>query len=1059
MFRPLATRNPRRAFPRSIRIISLALLWLAGLLTSPAQSDEFRAFWVDAWGAGFQTASQVNTLTNDLRKGNFNAVVPQARRRGDAFYNGVYEPKNAGLAAGFDPLADLVAKCHDTNYGPAIEVHAWLVTYHIWQGTTPPPQPTHPLNLHPDWLLQDINGNKLIDNEYTFDPGHPDVQRHTFNVAMSIITNYDVDGINFDYIRYSSAAEGYNPVTVARFNQRFGRAGQPATSDELWKQFRRDQVTGLLRKIYLHAIAVKPQLKVSCDTITWAPGPTSLAAWYSSSAAWNSVLQDWRGWMAEGIMDLNLPMTYFAQSGNYTRDWTNWNNFIKDQQYNRHAAIGPGTYLNSTADAITQMRYSRVPSPAGNFARGVIGYSYRVPSNDGVPRATFINALVNPSAYDSTTPPLFAAPANIPVMPWKIAPTTGHLMGTITGDFPTNVLDGAVVSLTGPVNRAQTNDATGFYGFVDLPPGNYTVTASYAGYLSRSTNVAISAGVVATRDLNLSIQGPPAIVAPPQSRTNYVGLPVSFAVSASGTAPLFYQWRKDGAALPAATNLAYEISATTTNDAGDYTVVVTNSFGAITSAVATLTIVVPAASDRALPLWALAPGQRDYLNTGDSQRGLAFDPLRNHLLLVSRANGNNIQVLDANTGADLHSLDLGGGLVSGGTYAVNLVGVADDGAVYVGNLTTSGATSAFRLYRWANDDPDTTPTLAYSGNPIAATAERWGDTLAVRGAGADTQILIGSRNGTNAVLFTTANGVTFTPQPLAIAGGVNGMFGLGLAFGADNTFWGKATALPLRQIGFDAATGAGAVLQSFNLPNTIGPIGFSPSLNLLGGIAIETPDNLKLYEWPGLGAPQLIATNAFLTDNANANAVGAVTFSANRVFALDCNNGIIALQILPPLRAPALLTQPTNQTAKLGAAVTFSVAADGVPAPSYQWYFNAAPIPGATGDFFTRDPAQWEHAGDYFVTVSNTAGSLTSSTATLTLLPLAPLWLQQILPLPDGRMTLVVTGEPGYSYTVERSTNLNFWQEITNLPNPTGISSFTDADATNHDRNFYRARQ
>ena len=72
----------------------------------------------------------------------------------------------------------------------------------------------------------------FIGNEYTFDPGHPDVQRHTFNVAMDIVTNYNVDGINFDYIRYSGINDGYNPVTVARFNQRFGRTGQPDIDED-----------------------------------------------------------------------------------------------------------------------------------------------------------------------------------------------------------------------------------------------------------------------------------------------------------------------------------------------------------------------------------------------------------------------------------------------------------------------------------------------------------------------------------------------------------------------------------------------------------------------------------------------------------------------------------------------------------------------------------------------------------------------------------------------------------------------------------------------------------
>jgi uncharacterized lipoprotein YddW (UPF0748 family) len=1212
--------------------LALGLLLLLVTPQSPAQTNELRAFWADAWGTGFQTASQVTTLTNDLRTGKFNAIFPQVRRRGDAFYNGVYEPKNSGLSPSFDPLADLIAKCNNLSYGPKIEVHAWIVTYHIWQGTTPPTQPTHPFNLHPDWLLQDVNGNTLIGNEYTFDPGHPEVQRHTFNVAMSIITNYNVDGLNFDYIRYSSSNEGYNPVTVARFNQRFGRTGQPAPTDALWKQFRRDQITGLLRKVYLYSLAVKPHVKISCDTITWAPGPTSLASWYSSAAAWNSVLQDWRGWMEEGIMDLNLPMAYFAQSGAYTVSWTNWNNFTKDHQYNRHAAIGPGIYLNSTADAITQMRYSRVPSPSGNSARGVIGYSYRVPNNDGVSRASFLNALVNPSGYDPVAPPMFAQPATVPVMPWKTAPTTGHLKGILTGNQPTNFLDGAVVTISGPVNRAQTNDPTGFYGFVDLPPGNYTVTASFAGYLNAVTNVTISPGVVATRDLSLALQGPPAIAAPPQSRTNYVGTLASFTVSASGASPLAYQWRKDNVPLPAATNSTYTIAPVTTNDAANYTVVVTNSFGAITSSVASLTVIVPKPNTRTLPLWEIAADSRSYLTSGNTERGLAFNPANGHLLVVSRAGGTGVYVLNSTNGADLYALNLGAGVISGGTFAVNMIGVAADGAVYVGNLTINGTTTAFRIYRWANDNPGTTPTVAYSGDPVAGSAERWGDTLDVRGAGLNTQILIGSRSGTNAVVFTTANGATFTPNPIAVSGGANSMFGLGIAFGANDTFWGKINSAALRQISFNLGSGTGTVLQAFASPTvtaTIAPIGVSTNLNLLGGIAIDTPDNFQLYELPPAGTPELIETNAFPADIPNSNAVGAVDFGGDRVFALNCQNGIIALQILPPPAAPTILTNPvsqtatagddvtftvaasgtaplayqwrfngnplggetaaelhfpsvlaaqagnytvvitnnsgavtslvatltvnvppevtvapadlivtagqpatftaaatgtaplgyqwryndaplpgataitytrsnttpdhaglysvtvsnvaglvtsepaqltihvaptisippTNQTVKFGSNVTFQVTATGNPAPAYQWHFNGVAINGATAASYLRPNVQLADAGEYFVTVSNSVSALPSATGVLSVLPLAPLWLQNIAPLPDGRISLVVTGEPGHAVAIERTTNFSTWQEITNVPNPSGTAGVIDHSASNQPAGFYRARQ
>src|SRR6185312_1007754 len=130
-------------------------------------------------------------------------------------------------------------------------------------------------------------------------------------------------------------------------------------------------------------------------------------------------------------------------------------------------------YLNSIQNGIVQMRQTRSTTAVGNTADGVCCYDFHVTNSNGIPRATFLAALTQPSVYDPITPPIFAQPVSPPPMPWKTAPTKGHLKGFVFGVSATNALDGATVSVTGPEARAQTNDATGFYGFVDLAPGSY----------------------------------------------------------------------------------------------------------------------------------------------------------------------------------------------------------------------------------------------------------------------------------------------------------------------------------------------------------------------------------------------------------------------------------------------------------------------------------------------------------------------------------------------------------------------------------------------------------
>ena len=461
--------------------------------------------WVDAFHPGFKTHGEVSQLVADARAGGFNTLFVEVRKRGDAYYNSHWEPKAEDLAPGYDPLADLVAQAHDTQGGPYLEVHAWMVTYNIWgQRTNPPAQLNHPYRLHPGWLTKNIPGETWDagGNSYAFDPGHPDAQRHTFEVAMDLVANYDVDGLNLDYVRYGGTAWGYNDAAVARFNQRYGRTGLPASYNAAWLQFRRDQVSALVRKVYLSAVALKPWVKISADTITWAPGVTTDAGWTNAANAYNAVLQDWRAWMAEGILDLNLPMAYFRQHTANASDWAAWCRFAKDHRYDRQVAIGVGMYLNTLSNVLYQMRDTRAPTPSGHAADGVVGYSYAVPTGDGTSRERFLAALTDPSGAECCEPnarPLFGTPAVAPVMPWKTAPTRGHLKGFVTRGQATNWVEGIAVTLTGAATRSRESDATGFYGFVDLAPGNYIVTAGTA-----SSNVVVTAGQVTTADLLLA---------------------------------------------------------------------------------------------------------------------------------------------------------------------------------------------------------------------------------------------------------------------------------------------------------------------------------------------------------------------------------------------------------------------------------------------------------------------------------------------------------------------------------------------------------------------------
>jgi hypothetical protein len=365
--------------------------------------------------------------------------------------------------------------------------------------------------------------------------------------------------------------------------------------------------------------------------------------------------------------------------------------------------------------------------------------------------------------------------------------------------------------------------------------------------------------------------------------------------SAAGTEPLSYQWRTNGVDIPNATNATFSLTNVQSSHDGLYSVVVSNVAGVATSFEAQLTVLPPGILT---PLWSLAPGSRTYLGTGNNQRGLAYNPATRHLILVNRAVGLSLNVIDAVTGTNVGILNTNG--ISGGTFILSKVEVADDGVIYGANFGSYPST-VFTVYRWANESAE--PTIAFQGDPSnGAGGQQYGNSFALRGSGTNTQILVPTQRDVVALL-TTADGANFTSQ--LITGVPVGGFYQGVAFGDEDTFWGKTNGFPLVQVGFDSATGTSTLLQSYDtsvFPGSIGPIAIDPVHDLLAGVFVGTPDTINLYDISNPAAPPVLLQSVRApTDNANTLFQGAIDFGDGMLFALDTNNGLAAY-VLPFLR-------------------------------------------------------------------------------------------------------------------------------------------------------------
>jgi len=131
-------------------------------------------------------------------------------------------------------------------------------------------------------------------------------------------------------------------------------------------------------------------------------------------------------------------------------------------------------------------------------------------------------------------------------------------------------------------NLAGATSATlNLTGVTTNQAGSYTVV------VNNSVGTATSSAAVLTVN---PAPVAPSIVSQPVSQTVVEGDNVSFSVTANGTAPLTYQWRRNGSNLNGATSATLNLTGVTTNQAGNYTVVVNNSVGTATSSAAVLTV-------------------------------------------------------------------------------------------------------------------------------------------------------------------------------------------------------------------------------------------------------------------------------------------------------------------------------------------------------------------------------------------------------------------------------------------------------------------------------------
>ena len=440
------------------------------LAIDPAEDEktEFRAVWVSLLGPGLRSPEEIRQVCQTARVANLNTIVAQVHREGAVMFSSRLAPRHATIAQRpeFDPLAFLLQEARDTSEGKArLDVHAWFNVFRIGPQTDYLNATPKPIAVaHPDWYTQ----NQAGEPQYELDPGFPAVQDHLLAVIEECLIHYDVDGINLDYIRYFGHDRGYNPVALERFFRATGRKDRPPPEDEVWKDFRRDQVTDFVRRCAISVWTRRPGAIFSANVVNWGPAPILD---FSETRPYAEALQDWRMWWEEGLLDAGLLM-------NYKREWVetqgtdyrNWTDYILNLMENRTGArwiVGIGGFFNPQEAALIQYREA--------LQRGMDTslFSYDRPTQESADYPEQLGNSRSP-VWNLIGEVIYPEPVSPPPPRWREEQSSiaGYLM-----DASGQPLDGREVALQGTSYKTRS-DGSGFFAFSGLPPGSYQLSVT-----------------------------------------------------------------------------------------------------------------------------------------------------------------------------------------------------------------------------------------------------------------------------------------------------------------------------------------------------------------------------------------------------------------------------------------------------------------------------------------------------------------------------------------------------------------------------------------------------
>ena len=612
-------------------------------------------------------------------------------------------------------------------------------------------------------------------------------------------------------------------------------------------------------------------------------------------------------------------------------------NGIAAQAASATITAGQAVNLDATADGSAPFTYQWYKD--GSILTGATASTYVITSFQAANAGTYFAVVSNP--YGSTTsdnavltlssvvntPPAFTTqPVSQTVTAGGSVTFIAAANGTPT---PTFQWKKGGVNITGATSASYTIAST-----VTGDAGSYTVVAT--------NSVNAVASNIATLTVNAATSAP-AFTTQPVSQTVTAGGSVTFTATASGSPAPTFQWRKGGVSISGATTASYTIASTVTGDAGSYTVVATNSVNAVASNIATLAV-----------------------NAATSAPVITTQPVSQTLVSSSTA---TFTVVAGGTPAPTYQWKKGGTNISGAT-----------GATYTQtNITTSSAGTYTAVVTNSAGSVTSNGAVLTVNTAPAFTTHPANQTVTAGGSVTFTSVA----SGAPAPTYQWKKG------GVNIAGATGASYTIATAVAGDAASYTAVATNSVSAVTSNAATLTVNATPAFTTQPASQTVTTGNAVTFTAA-ASGTPT--PTFQWKKGGVNITGATNASYTiQGATTGDAGSYTVVAtNSVSAVTSN--IATLTVNAVTVAPAFTTQPASQTVIAGGvggsggSIAFTAAASGSPAPTFQWRKNGVNISGATGASYTIASPTGADAGSYTVVATNSASSVTSNTATLTVI-------------------------------------------------------------------------